>query len=147
MPLPAAIRLTAWLAAGGADTDTQQVSAFTAAGKFPGAIDLPTALYSFGGLQREQATGKHQVGDLCVDFGEGFFWQRGEIHAGAAKAGDPARRAVGFGDAFNHLEKTCRHQGVTAKAFRCRCTVNPHLFEALDHVPWYVGAGVESAKI
>ncbi|MNL24584.1 hypothetical protein D3C87_1460270 [compost metagenome] len=34
-------------------------------------------------------------------------------------------------------------QGVTTEAFRRGGTVDAHVFEAFDHVPWHVGAGVE----
>jgi hypothetical protein len=62
------------LAACGADTHTEQVGALAAAGEFPGAVDLPTALYRLGGLQREQAAGEHQVRAVGIDFSQGFWW-------------------------------------------------------------------------
>ncbi|MNN31846.1 hypothetical protein D3C81_1455480 [compost metagenome] len=131
------------LAASGADANAQQVCAFAAAGEFPGAVDLITALYSLGWLQREQATGEHQVRAIGVEFSQGFARQRCQVDTGAAEAGHPTRRAVGFGDALDHLQEQRRCQGVAAEAFRRGGAVDAHLLEALDHVPRHVGAGVE----
>ncbi|MND54416.1 hypothetical protein D3C80_454760 [compost metagenome] len=131
------------LAASGADADTKQVRAFAAAGEFPGAVDLIAAFYGLGRLQGEQAASEHQVRAFGVEFSEGFPRQGCQVDTGAAEAGHPARRAVGFGDAFDHLQEQVRCQGVATEAFRRGGTVDAHLFEALDHVPWHVGASVE----
>ncbi|MNE32686.1 hypothetical protein D3C80_1263080 [compost metagenome] len=127
----------------GADADTQQVRAFAAAGELPGAVDLPAAFHRLGWLQREQPAGEHQVRTLGVDFSQGLRWQGRQIDTGAAEAGDPARRAVGFGDAFDHVQEQRRRQGVAAVAFRRGGAIDTQLLEALDHVPRHVGAGVE----
>ncbi|MCY1554769.1 hypothetical protein D9M68_913660 [compost metagenome] len=94
-------------------------------------------------MQRKQAAGEHQVRTFQVNFSEGFWRQCGEINTRTAEAGHPARRAVGFGNAFDHSQEQRWRQGVTAKAFRRGGTVDAHLFEAFDHVPRHVGAGVE----
>ncbi|MCY1437856.1 hypothetical protein D9M71_540320 [compost metagenome] len=128
---------------GGADTDTEHVSALAAAGEFPGAGDFPATFHCFGGLQREQPAGEHQVGAVGIQFGLAFPGQCGEIGAGAAEAGDPAGGAVGFRDAFDHAQEFGRRHRIATEAFRRGGTIDADLLEALDHVARHVGAAVE----
>ncbi|MNV40205.1 hypothetical protein D3C71_1318060 [compost metagenome] len=131
------------LAASGTDAHAQQVCAFAAAGKFPGAVDLIATFHGFGRLQWEQTASEHQIRAVGVEFSEGFLRQSGQVNAGAAETGHPAGRAVGFGDALDHLQEQRWRQGVAAEAFRRGGAVDAHLFETLDHVPWHMRDRVE----
>ncbi|MNN20849.1 hypothetical protein D3C81_1341490 [compost metagenome] len=127
----------------GADADTEHVGALAAAGELPGSGDLPTALHRFGGLQREQASGEHQVRTLGIQFSLAFLRQCGEIGAGAAETGDPAGGAIGFRDTFDHAQEFGRCHRIAAEAFRRGGTIDADLLETLDHVARHMAAAVE----